>query len=46
MLHGFFLWGITYKVDAPTIAELLYRLGNAVADHDAFGTKAASGPST
>jgi hypothetical protein len=36
MLHGFFLWGITYKVDAPTIAELLHRLGNAVADHVAL----------
>jgi hypothetical protein len=36
MLHGFFLWGITYKVDAPTIAELLYRLGTAVCDHDAL----------
>ncbi len=36
MLHGFFLWAITFKVDAPTIAVLLHRLGTAVADHEAL----------
>jgi aminoglycoside phosphotransferase (APT) family kinase protein len=36
MLHGFFLWAITYKVEAPVIAVLLHRLGTAVADHDAL----------
>ena len=33
MLHGFFLWGITTKVEPPIIATLLTRLGTAVADH-------------
>jgi hypothetical protein len=36
MLHGFFLWSITYKVEAPVIAVLLHRLGTAVADHEAL----------
>lgn len=36
MLHGFFLWAITYKVEAPVIAVLLHRLGTAVADHEAL----------
>ncbi len=38
MLHGFFLWSITYKVEAPVIATLLQRLGTAVDDHDALQT--------
>ena len=36
IVHGFFLWGITLKVDPAITAELLTRLGNAAADHDAF----------
>jgi hypothetical protein len=32
MLHGFFLWGITTKVQPAVIATLLTRLGTAVAD--------------
>ncbi|MGO9928649.1 MAG: phosphotransferase [Mycobacterium sp.] len=36
MLHGFFLWGITTKVQPAVIATLLHRLGTAVADHDAL----------
>jgi len=36
IIHGFFLWGITLEVDPSITAELLTRLGNAVADHDAF----------
>ncbi len=36
MVHGFFLWGITTKVQADVIATLLHRLGTAVADHDAL----------
>ena len=32
MLHGFFLWGITTKVEPAIIATLLTRLGTAVAD--------------
>lgn len=38
MLHGFYLWGITLKVDPEIIAVLLQRLGTAAADHDAFGS--------
>jgi hypothetical protein len=36
MVHGFYLWGITLKVDPRKTAVLLERLGTAVADHDAF----------
>ncbi len=36
MLHGFFLWGITTKVQPAIIATLLHRLGAAVSDHDAL----------
>ncbi len=36
ILHGFFLWAITYKVQAPVIATLLQRLGTAAADHNAL----------
>jgi hypothetical protein len=36
MIHGLLLWGITLKVDPRITTELLTRLGNAVADHDAF----------
>ena len=32
MLHGFFLWGITTKVEPAIIVTLLHRLGTAVAD--------------
>jgi hypothetical protein len=37
MLHGFFFWGITTKVEPAIIATLLHRLGTAVADHDVLG---------
>ena len=33
MVHGFFLWAITTKVEPDVIAVLLERLGAAVADH-------------
>jgi hypothetical protein len=33
MIHGFFLWAITTKVQPDVIAVLLGRLGTAVADH-------------
>jgi hypothetical protein len=36
MVHGFFMWGITLKVEPAITTELLTRLGTAVADHDAF----------
>jgi hypothetical protein len=36
ILHGFFLWGITLKVDPSITTELLTRLGTAAADHDVF----------
>lgn len=36
MLHGFYLWSITTKVQPAIIATLLHRLGTAVADHDAL----------
>lgn len=35
-VHGFFLWGITLKVDPAVTAVLLERLGTAAADHDAY----------
>jgi hypothetical protein len=41
MVHGFYLWGITLKVDPRKTAVLLERLGTAVADHDAFDELAA-----
>jgi Phosphotransferase enzyme family len=36
MVHGFYLWGITQKVDPRKTTVLLERLGTAVADHNAF----------
>jgi hypothetical protein len=36
MIYGFFLWGITLKVDPAVTTSLLTRLGTAAADHDAF----------
>ena len=33
MLHGFYLWGITLKVDPAITTALLERLGTAVDDH-------------
>lgn len=36
IVYGFFLWGITLKVDPAITAVRLERLGTAVADHDAF----------
>jgi hypothetical protein len=37
LVYGFFLWAITLKVDPPITTAMLERLGNAVADLDAFG---------
>jgi len=34
MLHGFFLWGITLRVDPPITTAMLERMGTAAADHD------------
>ena len=42
IVHGFFLWGITLKVDPAVTTVLLERLGTAAADHDSLG----SAPST
>lgn len=36
MVHGFYLWGITMKVDPPITTALLERLGTAVDDHGAL----------
>src|SRR5205807_4643220 len=36
ILYGFFLWGITLKVDPAVTSKLLERLGTAAADHDVF----------
>ena len=36
MVYGFFLWGITLKVDPAITSTLLLRLGTATADHEAF----------
>jgi hypothetical protein len=35
-IHGFYLWGITQRVDPEITARLLERLGTAVADHIAY----------
>lgn len=35
-VHGFYLWGITLRVDPRATARLLARLGAAVDDHDAY----------
>jgi Phosphotransferase enzyme family len=36
IVYGFFLWGITLKVDPAITAVRLERLGTAAVDHDAF----------
>jgi Ser/Thr protein kinase RdoA (MazF antagonist) len=36
IVHGFFLWGITLKVDPVITTRMLGRLGTAAADHDAL----------
>ena len=36
IIHGFYLWGITLKVDPAVTATLLERFGAAVADHGAY----------
>ena len=38
VLHGFYLWAITLKVDPAITTELLVRLGTAAADHDALAS--------
>jgi hypothetical protein len=35
-VHGFYLWGITLRVDPPITTAMLERLGTAVDDHDAL----------
>lgn len=37
IVHGFYLWGITLKVEPAMTAVLLRRLGTAADDHDVFG---------
>lgn len=37
ILHGFYLWGITLKVEPAVTAMLLERMGTAASDHDALG---------
>lgn len=39
MVHGFYLWGITTKVQPAITATLLHRLGTAVADHGALTSR-------
>jgi hypothetical protein len=41
MVHGFYLWAITLKVDPEITTRLLERLGTAVADHDAYAAVTA-----
>jgi len=36
MLYGYYLWGVTRRVDPPIIMEFVLRLGTAVADLDSF----------
>ncbi len=36
VVYGFYLWGITRRVDPPIIREFTKRLGLAVARHDSF----------
>ncbi|OHV30209.1 aminoglycoside phosphotransferase [Pseudofrankia sp. EUN1h] len=36
MVQGFFMWGITFKVDPAITSLLLTRIGTAVADNDAL----------
>jgi len=37
-VYGFFLSGITLKVDPAVTSTQMERLGTATADHDAFAT--------
>ena len=36
ILHGFYLWGITQKVNPVITTAMLTRLGTAAADHDVY----------
>ncbi|MFI5718904.1 aminoglycoside phosphotransferase family protein [Nocardia sp. NPDC051750] len=36
IIHGFYLWGITLKVDPAITTVLQHRLGTAAADHESF----------
>jgi hypothetical protein len=36
IVHGFYLWAITLKVDPAVTSVLLERLGTAASDHDAY----------
>ncbi|WTW99097.1 aminoglycoside phosphotransferase family protein [Streptomycetaceae bacterium NBC_01309] len=40
VIHGFYLWGITLKVDPAITRVLLQRLGTAAADHEVFNVSA------
>lgn len=42
IVHGLFLWAITTRVDAETIAVLLTRMGAAAADHHALTPSATA----
>ena len=42
IIHGFFLWGITLKVDPAVTTVLLERLGTAAADHDSLGSRTST----
>ncbi|HUD31107.1 MAG TPA: phosphotransferase, partial [Novosphingobium sp.] len=35
--YGYYLWGITRRVDPPIIVQFVDRLGKAVTRHDSFG---------
>jgi hypothetical protein len=37
LAYGYFLWGITVRVEPAVIREFIQRLGSAVAHHDSFG---------
>ncbi len=41
IVHGFYLWGITVKVDPAITSRLQMRLGTAAADHESFAAIAA-----
>jgi hypothetical protein len=37
LAYGYFMWGMTLRVDPPIIKEFIYRIGHAISDHDTFG---------
>lgn len=40
--YGYYLWGITRRVDPPVIVQFVDRLGKAVMRHDSFGLLGAA----